>query len=72
MTGRLKHWLLRRATGVSISRAIAGHVVPSRVIGNPYDDVVFREMPGLMRYKELVFCGRLVSEKGAALLLNAL
>ena len=73
VTGRLKRWALDRATGISISKAVARYVgVPSTVIGNPYDDEVFREIPGLARDKELTFCGRLVSQKGVDLLLNAL
>ncbi len=71
--GKLRHQVLNRATGISISTAIASHVrTPSVVIGNPYDDEVFREIPNRPRSRELVFCGRLVPDKGAALLLKSL
>lgn len=71
--GRLKHLLLAQATGISISTAVACHLhTPSTVIGNPYEDSVFRAIPGIPRDKEIVFCGRLVSAKGADLLLKAL
>lgn len=71
--GRLRHQMLGLATGISISRAIASHVRgPSVVIGNPYDDRLFREISDTPRDKELVFCGRLVSDKGVDLLLNSL
>ena len=43
-----------------------------RVIGNPYDDSVFRLRPEIARDKALVFVGRLVSDKGVDVLLRAL
>jgi glycogen(starch) synthase len=71
--GRLKHLALRYATGISISQAIAEHIAtPSVVIPNPYDDVTFRMQPGVERTRDLVFVGRLVSDKGVPLLLHAL
>jgi glycosyltransferase involved in cell wall biosynthesis len=42
------------------------------VIGNPYDDQVFRDLGQTTRTRALVFVGRLVSDKGADLLLEAL
>jgi glycogen synthase len=42
------------------------------VIGNPYDDLVFRLIPNVARGKSLIFVGRLVSDKGIDLLLRAL
>lgn len=70
---RIKQGLLRFVTNVAISNAVAdgisGH---SFVIGNPYDDRIFRLIPGVTRDKDLVFVGRLVSDKGVDLLLHAL
>ena len=69
---RLKRFVLRFATSLAISEAIAKSLpVPSIRVGNPYDDHVFTaaDMP---RTRELIFVGRLVSDKGAALLLDAL
>ena len=70
---RLKHSLRRSATNVAISKSVAdglsGH---SFVIGNPYDDGVFRLLPNVARDKSLIFVGRLVSDKGVDLLLQAL
>ena len=70
---RIKRALLSRVTNVAISKAVAngirGH---SFVIGNPYDDTVFRHMPGFARDNALVFVGRLVSDKGADLLFRAI
>src|ERR1700730_4284527 len=70
---RLKQWFLRRVTNVAISKALADRLnTRSVVIGNPYDVTVFRIVPNLPRDKNLVFLGRLVSDKGADLLLRAL
>jgi glycogen(starch) synthase len=70
---RLKQLVLRRATSLAISRAIAEHLsTPSIQVGNPYDDEVFRDAPSGPRPKELIFAGRLVSDKGANLLLEAM
>ncbi|WP_373530520.1 glycosyltransferase family 4 protein [Nostoc sp.] len=69
----LKHFLIRFATGISVSQAVAEHVsTPSTVIPNPYQQDIFYEMPEIPRDKELVFLGRLVSDKGVDLLLEAL
>ncbi|MBW3638142.1 MAG: glycosyltransferase family 4 protein [Armatimonadetes bacterium] len=69
----LKRFLLRFATGISISQAIAEHIsTPSTVIGNPYRDDLFFEMPEVERDRDLVFLGRLVSDKGVDLLIDAL
>jgi glycosyltransferase involved in cell wall biosynthesis len=72
-----QHWLkrrvLRRATSLAISRAIAESLpVPSILVGNPYDEKVFTDSPAPPRARELIFVGRLVSDKGAGLLLDAL
>lgn len=70
---RLKQLLLRRVTNVAISKAVAAGIrARSFVIGNPYDDRTFRAVPNLARDKNLVFVGRLVSDKGVDLLLQAL
>jgi glycosyltransferase involved in cell wall biosynthesis len=69
----LKHFLIRFATCVSISQAIADRLsTPSVIIGNPYRDDLFYEMPEIPRDRELVFLGRLVSDKGIDLLIAAL
>ena len=69
----LKQALLRFVTNVAISKAVADRInAHSLVIGNPYDETVFRLMPNLAREKTIVFVGRLVSDKGVDLLLRAL
>jgi glycosyltransferase involved in cell wall biosynthesis len=72
-TDRIKLALLPYVTNVAISEAVAKRLkVPAVVIGNPYRDDVFRELPSIARNKALVFVGRLVSDKGLDLLLRAL
>ena len=69
----LKLFLTKFATSISISKAIAQHLnSPSTIIPNPYRDHLFHLIPDLTRHKELVFLGRLVSDKGVDLLLEAL
>jgi glycogen synthase len=68
----LKRFLLRRATSFAISEAIANSLpVPSVRIGNPYDDTIFNDGIG-SRTRDLIFVGRLVSDKGAGVFLDAL
>lgn len=71
---RLKRWLLRwAAASISVSQAVADDLsTPSVVIPNPYRDDRFRLLPHVERTEELVFVGRLVSDKGVDVLLDAL
>ena len=70
---KIKKFLARYASNISISQAVADHLgAPSPVIGNPYRDELFFEMPAIKRDLDLVFLGRLVSDKGVNVLLDAL
>jgi glycogen synthase len=71
---RLKRFLLRfAAASIAVSRALADDLAtPSAVIPNPYRDDLFRRLPGIERTEELAFVGRLVSDKGVDVLLDAL
>jgi len=70
---RLKRFVLRFAKSIAISDAIAKQLPsPSVRIGNPFNDEVFRNLQTGERRKELIFVGRLVSDKGVDLLLEAL
>lgn len=71
---RLKRYLLRHAAAsIAVSRAVAEDLdTPSIVIPNPYRDRLFRILPGIERTRDLAFIGRLVSDKGADILLDAL
>jgi glycosyltransferase involved in cell wall biosynthesis len=71
---RLKRFLLRyAAASIAVSQAVADDLAtPAVVIPNPYRDYLFRLVPGIERTEELAFVGRLVSDKGVDVLLNAL
>jgi glycogen(starch) synthase len=69
---RLKRALVSRVKNVAISKAIARDFnTPAEMIGNPYDDHVFKLRPEVPRDRDIIFVGRLVSDKGADLLLRA-
>jgi glycosyltransferase involved in cell wall biosynthesis len=69
----LKYLATQFTTNISASYALAQHIpAPSVVIPNPYREDIFYEMPKIERGKELAFLGRLVSDKGADLLIEAL
>jgi glycogen synthase len=69
---KLKSWLLRFARNISISKAIAKRLgAPSTVIPNAYNSDLFRQLPQTKRDKDLIFLGRLVSDKGVDLLIEA-
>jgi len=64
---------LRLCHNVSISKAIAKSLpVKSLVIGNPFEAKAFEGLREVPRDRDLVFLGRLVSDKGCDLLLQAL
>lgn len=71
---RLKRWLLRHAAAsIAVSEAMATDLdTPSVVIQNAYRHRLFRRLPEVTRDGELLFVGRLVSDKGADLLLDAM
>src|SRR5262249_10530209 len=70
---RAKRLMSRRARCISISHAMAAHLpVDSTVVGNPYDEEEFRRLPGIERNRDLVFLGRLCSDKGPDVLIRAL
>ena len=69
----VKRSVLRVARHIAVSRAVAASLpVPSTVVPNPYADDVFVSRPDVARRCDLLFVGRLVSDKGVSLLLEAL
>jgi glycosyltransferase involved in cell wall biosynthesis len=58
---------------IAISEAIRREsFTRATVIGNPYRSNLFRILPNIPRQKSIAFLGRLVSDKGADLLIQAL
>jgi glycosyltransferase involved in cell wall biosynthesis len=74
---RLKRALLHLASAsIAVSQAVADDLadpdVRTIVIPNPYRDDLFRLLPEVARSRDLLFVGRLVSDKGVDVLLEAL
>ena len=73
--GRLKAWVARRlaAHNIGCSGYMSAQFAGAATVPNPYNDAVFRSTEAwVFRKRDIVFVGRLVSDKGADLLLSAL
>jgi len=70
----LKMFFIKKAhLNIAVSQSVSHSLkVDSRVIYNCYDDDVFKIYPGIERDIDFVFVGRLVSQKGCSMLLDAL
>jgi len=71
---RLKQRTLRwAAASIAASSSLAEHLeTPAVVICNPYRQDLFYRRPEIERSRDLLFVGRLVSDKGCDVLLDAL
>lgn len=70
---RLKERFLRRCHVFSISDyVVEGTSLQHERVGNPYDDNKSQVSQSIQKEKDIVYVGRLVSDKGADLLLDAL
>lgn len=73
LAGWIRRAMIRRTRHVACSRALANALgYPCETVGNPYDDEAFQVDSSSRRERELIFVGRLVPEKGADVLLDAL
>jgi glycogen(starch) synthase len=73
LLGAVKQRCALAAHNVSISKAIAAHLLgPSTIVLNPYDHEIFAGHSGISRDQDLVFVGRLISDKGVDCALTAL
>jgi glycogen synthase len=74
-SGRLKRLVMRMARrNITVSRAMAADLpVPCTVLPNPYRNQLFGKSnrPGHERSLDIVFLGRLVSDKGGDILVDA-
>jgi glycosyltransferase involved in cell wall biosynthesis len=69
----LQKLVCRLVTNVAPSQMLAQEIgVPARMMPNPFDSSMFRARTDAPRTHDLVFLGRVVEEKGADILLNAL
>ena len=65
-------WLKRAVSVIAVSDALRREEWPTAaVIQNPYNDQLFKIMPGIDKTIPFVFLGRLVSDKGADLAIQA-
>ena len=66
------NWLKRAGAVIANSSAIRKKTFPDAVvIGNPYNSLLFRRLPEIEKKVSFVFLGRLVSDKGTALAIDA-
>jgi glycogen(starch) synthase len=74
LRNRLKHAVVNRAVSVALNQSVAdSFTVNSVIIPNPFDARVFKNrVPWEERRGELVFVGRLYTEKGLHFLVQAL
>lgn len=73
LVDKVKLRAIKGARNVAVSGAIAAKLgVEARVIPNPYRDDVFRRTNEGAREGDVVFLGRLVSDKGVDILIGAL
>ncbi|TVP75363.1 MAG: glycosyltransferase [Puniceicoccaceae bacterium] len=72
LAGYLKQGATHRLRNLSISLAVAKALpADTPITGNPYDAATFRLLPEVNRKRAFIFVGRLVSDKGVHVLLEA-
>jgi glycosyltransferase involved in cell wall biosynthesis len=70
---RLKHMATLFATNISVSRAVADSIPgQSHIILNAYRDDLFYRIPSILKNSDIFFVGRVVSDKGVDVLVEAI
>lgn len=70
---RLKHLVTLFCTNISVSEAVAKSLPgKSHVVANPYSDDLFFRFPNVPKDRDLFFVGRIVSDKGVDVLIDAM
>lgn len=65
-------WLKRASKVIACSNAVKNIVWPAAiVISNPYQENIFKNLPAIHRTNDFVFLGRLVSDKGLNIAIQA-
>lgn len=65
--------VLRRTRAIAVSQAVrSANRVPARVVSNAFNSSLFKNLPNVNRTDDLIFVGRLVSDKGLDVLLTAI
>jgi glycosyltransferase involved in cell wall biosynthesis len=72
LSPRLKHLVTLFSTNISVSRAIADTLPGKSCVAlNPYRDDTFFRIPDIPKGRDLFFVGRIVSDKGIDVLVDA-
>lgn len=71
---RLRAWLARHVRHAAVSRGLARELPwhAEAILPNPYEDEIFRNDKTIARTRDVIFVGRLISEKGVPVLIKAL
>ncbi len=70
--GKLKNYLTRFCHNISCSQYIAGTIAGKGIVINNFYSPLFQKTGSIQQTKELVFLGRLVSDKGVDVLIHAM
>ena len=70
--GKLKNYLTKFTHNISCSNYVANTLVGKSIVINNFFQPIFQRILSINKTKEIVFLGRLVSDKGAAVLLRAI
>ncbi len=70
--GKLKNYLTKFSNNISCSTYVSNTLLCKGIVINNFFQPGFKRIPSINKSKDIVFLGRLVSDKGAAVLLQAI